>query len=172
MTQTPDIFVYSHEWHLTRSGAFLDLVVQPLQRYARINHQAWSNDSSAAHSSASVLVFCQVLPPAEWLLHQNSRLVWIPMWDAIRDRPQAWWNQLPKSLRIVAFSKAVALCARRAGLSVYEVQYFKNPFDFTPAKWDGERTLFYWNRRGILSPEFLEQFCASLNIDRLLFRAD
>ena len=31
------------------------------------------------------------------------------MWDEVRDRPQASWDRLPKSLRIVAFSKAVAL---------------------------------------------------------------
>ncbi|MBI1257806.1 MAG: glycosyltransferase [Chloroflexi bacterium] len=169
---SPDVLVYSHEWHVNRSGAFLDLVVHPLQLYANVDHQAWQDETALKVSAAPVLVFCQILPPPPWLAQQRARVVWIPMWDEVRNRPQTWWNQLPKSLRIIAFSEAVAQRARAANLPVFEIQYFKNPADFTPAKWDGQRTLFYWNRRGMISPQFLEKFCAVLKINRVLFRAD
>ena len=43
---SPDVLVYSHEWHVKRSGAFLDLVVHPLQRYANVDHVAWVDEIS------------------------------------------------------------------------------------------------------------------------------
>lgn len=170
MTQ-PDVLVYSHEWHLTRSSAFVDLVVEPLQPYADVVHEAWQSDTPAA-PAAPVLIFCQLLPPVDWLHKQTAKLIWVPMWDAVRHQSQAWWNKLPKSLHIIAFSKAVAERARRAELPLLELQYFKNPAAFPAASWGGECVLYYWNRRGLISPVFLERFCATLKIDRMLFRPD
>lgn len=167
-----DVLVYSHEWHLTQSDAFLDLVVRPLESYAKVSHQVWSEDQSSDLSPEQIAIFCQILPSTEWLAKQKAKLIWVPMWDEVRERPQTWWNQIPKSLRVVAFSKAVALRARAAGLLIFEAQYFKNPAEFTPANWADKRTLFYWNRRGIINPAFLERFCAALKIERLLFRPD
>jgi Glycosyl transferases group 1 len=168
----PDILVYSHEWHLTRSGAFLDLVVQPLQEYANVVHQAWPSVLPSTQSIAPVLIFCQLLPPIDWMAKHTAKLIWIPMWDDIWNRTQSWWNQLPKSLHIVAFSQAVATRAHTAGLPCLRLEYFKNPGEFCPANWAGERVLLYWNRRGLISREFLKKFCAALSIDRLLFRGE
>lgn len=168
----PEILVYSQEWHLTRSGAFDDLLIEPLRPYAQVMQKAWLDESVSDASTAPVIAFCQVLPPNDWLNQQTARLVWLPMWDDIRDRPQAWWNALPKTLRVVAFSQAVTQRANQAGLRVLELQYFKNPANFSPVAWDGERVLYYWNRRGLVSPRFLERMCAALKIDRLLFRAE
>jgi hypothetical protein len=168
----PEILVYSHEWHLTRSGAFDDLLIEPLRPYAHITQRAWLYESVNDVPTAPVIAFCQVLPPNDWMNKQTARLVWLPMWDAVWHLPQTWWNALPKSLKIVAFSQAVAQRARAAELSVLEVQYFKNPADFAPVAWDGERVLYYWNRRGLVGPAFLERMCAALKIDRLLFRPD
>lgn len=168
----PEVLVYSHEWHLTRSGAFDDLLIEPLRPYAQITQRAWLDESLNDAPTTPVIAFCQILPPNDWLNKQTATLVWLPMWDAVWHLPQTWWNALPKSLKIVAFSQAVAERARAAELPVLELQYFKNPVDFPPVAWDGERVLYYWNRRGLVSPAFLEHMCSTLKIDRLLFRPD
>jgi hypothetical protein len=167
MGRHKSVTVYIQEWHSNNSSAFDDLVITPLQSSVSIERLVWTPEENAPSHTA---VFCQVVPPDLWLKQIPDKLVWLPMWDAIRDKPQAWWNQLPKHLRIVAFSRAVGEKARRARLPVLELQYFKNPADFVPASFDNGRTLYYWNRRGLVSPTFLSKFCDTLKIDRLLFR--
>jgi len=169
---TPEILVYSYEWHVSQSKAFIDLVIDPLKTTANVSHKAWSDQELSVQPAFENIVFCQLLPPTTWLKSTPERIVWIPMWDNVRAYPQQWWDALPKNLRIVAFSEAVALRSRAAGLPTLRLHYFKNPADFSPAAWEGERVLLYWNRCGMISPSFLALFCQELHIDRLLFRAD
>jgi glycosyltransferase involved in cell wall biosynthesis len=78
---------------------------------------------------------------------------------------------LPKSLRIVAFSDAVALRAERAGLPVLRLKHYKDPGLLPLARWDHGLNLMYWNRTGLVGPEFLERLCGELGIRKLLFQS-
>jgi glycosyltransferase involved in cell wall biosynthesis len=51
-----------------------------------------------------------------------------------------------------------------------QLKYFKDPAQFNEPSWAGGRTLTYWNRRGMVSPAFLERFCRTLAIDTVLYR--
>lgn len=162
---------YCLEWHLNYSGAFHQLLVNPLLDYADVQLQAWDGVSwSSKRLDNSPLVFCQLPPPPELLADPQVRSVWLPMWDHARGYSQKWWNALPKSLRIVAFSGAVAHRARAAGLPTLRLRYFKDPNAFEPARWDSGRVLLYWNRTGMIGPQFLEKLCAVLKINKLMFR--
>jgi len=169
MRERPIVLVVMHPWHATESHAFHDLAVADLSPLADVREAVWPVTEPVAPDVRAV-VCCQVLPPFQWIAAQQARVIWVPMWDDVSGHPEAWWRELPKQLKVVAFSRAVAERARAAGLEVFARQYFKDPAQFEAAPWNGERVLLYWNRRGMIGPRFLHTFCAALRIDRLLFR--
>ncbi len=159
-------------WHKNQSAAFEDLLITPLKPYLDIQFNSWSSASkpSTLLSNAPVIL-CQVRPTKELLSNSASRIIWIPMWDAVRWWRQSHWNSLPKEkVRIVAFSEQIAKRATQAGLKTLRIKYFKDPASFAERNWN-KRTLLYWNRTGLLTSEFLKRLCDELKIDRLLFRA-
>lgn len=171
---TPVIRGYGIDWHVQgRSAAFDDLLIDPLRPYCNVQIAPLPQQGSIPlPGSGEPLIFCQAIPPAYLFDSPNPRIVWIPMWDQMRGYSQRWWNALPKSLRVVAYSRVVEQRARRAGLPVLRLTYYKDPDALPPARWDDERVLFYWNRIGMLEPALLERLCAELRIDRLLFKPE
>ena len=167
----PHVVVYAHPWHLTRSAAFHDLLLDPLQSYFSFELIGWDYETplSPPEPGASY-IFCQLVPPAPYL--QAARCVWIPMWDEARIYPRSWWNRLPKTLRVVAFSEAAFRRARRTGLNALRLHYYKNPAEFEPVSWTQGRVLLYWNRVGLVGPEFLARLCDVLKVDKLLFKSE
>ncbi len=173
----PKLTAYCLDWHTSnKSDAFLDLLVRPLAPYANIDLAAWDGRITSlplAHDNwQDIHIFCQLPPPVELLQDPHARLVWIPMWDSAQGYDQAWWNALPKTLRIVAFSDTVARRAEAAQLPTLRLRYFLDPATMAPAQWDQGRVLLYWNRIGMVAPNFLERLCHYLKIDRLIFRSD
>lgn len=170
----PLITVFSLEWHINRSDAFRDLLIEPLQPFFDFEQIGWEGSENSLEPvdiNFSRYIFCQLPPPQSWLQRIPEKIIWLPMWDNVEYRRQKWWNTLPKALRVVAFSDAVYQRARHAGLKTIHLKYFKNPEAFTPANWSNGRVLLYWNRTGLISPEFLERLCTTLHIDKLLFRS-
>jgi hypothetical protein len=125
--------------------------------------------SDVFQGESNPVIFFQSPPPENILHNPGARLVWIPMWDQAQAYDQSWWNGLPKNLRVVAFSKVILEKACEAGLSTLFLRFYDNPLDYEPARWNGDRILLYWNRTGLLGPEFLRRFCAELEIDCLFF---
>lgn len=167
------VIVYAQSWHLTRSAAFHDLLLDPLQSYFDFELIGWDygNPLPPPESERSY-IFCQLVPPNEYLHADTIRMVWLPMWDNVRSYSQSWWNRMPKTLRVVAFSDAVYRHATRAGLTTLNLQYFKNPADFKPVNWSRGRVLSYWNRVGLIGPDFLAHICDVLKVDKLLFKSE
>lgn len=165
---------YCLEWHMNKSAAFKDMLVDPLRPYVDVQLEAWDGKSEieeiqGTRSGITPLIFCQLPPPVRLLQNRHARLVWLPMWDHARGYSQEWWDALPKSLRVVAFSDVVAQKARAGGLPTLCLRYFRNPGTFEPARWDNGRILMYWNRTGMIGPRFLKELCTVLRIDKLLF---
>jgi hypothetical protein len=153
-------------------GSVHDLVVGPLGSDFEIELVPWDGVSIAetdVRRDADVSLWFQFAPPAN-AIAASQRHVWLPMWDDVRRWSRARWDAVPKHVRVVAFSQAVAQRARATGLTVLELQYFKYPEEFAPAEWDGKRVALYWNRTGLVGPEFLARFCEALRLDTLLFR--
>lgn len=165
----PTITAYCLDWHITTSSAFHELLVKPLAPYADIRLTAWDGKSHLpAPAPHETTIFCQLPPTEHWLAHHTSRVIWIPMADAIfypdniKEHP---------SVRIVAFSQPVVHMANSLGLPVLRLQYFVNP-DLSPiASFANERVLLYWNRTGFFHKRFLLALCRALAVNRLLFRA-
>lgn len=166
------IICYAQEWHFERSNAFDDLFTEPISSYADIEMHSWDGKFPLPPLKPNrKYVFCQLVPPTEWLQKAPGQIVWLPMWDHVFGQPQRWWNALPKSLRLVAFSDGVYHHAVQAGLKTLRLQYYKNPEQFAPVDWSNGRVLLYWNRTGLIGPRFLEQLCRALKVDKLLFRS-
>ena len=163
---SPTVIAVSSEWHLKRSPAFRHLLADPLRPYLDTVFVD-QNDFDPARFAECPLVFCQVVPPKTVL---DRQVTWIPMWDQVWDYEQAWWNALPETLRIVAFSSAVAERARAAGLPTLHLQYYKDPAALPAVRWDGERVLMYWNRTSLVDEAFLRKLCRVLGVKQLLFR--
>ncbi len=167
----PSLIAYVQHWHMNQSDAFHDLLTEPMQPHASIEMRGWDGQSPVSSpEKGRNYVYCQLLPPTEWLQKIPQQLIWLPMWDEVRRYSQSWWNGLPKLMRIVAFSNVVYQRAKRAGLRTVRLKYYKNPQSLIPVNWSDRRVLLYWNRTGLLGPLFLERLCASLNIDKLLYR--
>lgn len=168
---TNEIFVYCLKSHIT-GGSVHDLVSSPLGKYARISVNEWFGEpSEIKHSDRSqILFFNQLPPPLEILDLPGIRVLWAPMWDHARGLSHEWWSELPKHLRIVAFSNVVANKARTLGLPFLHLTYYKNPAKFPISSWGTRRTMFYWNRNGFIGPRDLMRLCDLLEIDQLLYR--
>jgi hypothetical protein len=165
------IVAYCMDWHIAKSPAFKNLLVEPLRSFANIELKAWDGNKIPFEPSISdPIIFCQLPPPPQVLEQTSRRVIWIPMWDMSRGASQDWWNSLPKSLHIVAFSEVVAHRAKHAGLRTLHLRYYNNPQMCEPITWNQGRVLLYWNRTGVFSPDFLARFCSELKIDKFLFR--
>ena len=170
MKTVPQITSYCLDWHTTNSDAFKDMLVEPLKPFADIKLTAWDGEHITAKTDPkSPLIFSMLPPPSALLKEKGRRLVWLPMWDQAQGYDQDWWNKLPKSLRIVAFSDVVYKKAVAAGLPVLRITYYKDPSKFEPVSWKNGRIVFYWNRVGMIGPEFLENLCKTIRPKELLF---
>ncbi len=92
------------------------------------------------------------------------------MWDQARRYDLAWWQNLPKNLRVVAFSREISARARAVGLHTLDLRFFKSPDEFIPARWGRDRVLYYWNRTGLVGKNFISRFCQSLDVELLIYR--
>ena len=167
------VTAYCAEWHIQRSRAFDDLLVDPLKGRIDISLRGWdgvSLDGGDAGDPGAPLVFCMLAPPASVLEDGGRKVIWIPMWDLVRHKPQRWWNRLSKSMRVVAFSEVVADRSEAAGLATLRLKYYKNPEEFKPVSFAGERTLMYWNRTGMIGPDGLRNLLDALGVQRAFIR--
>lgn len=164
---------YCLSWHLKNSDAFRDLIEAPLKSYMDVNFIGWDGESLPRKpAKGSTLIFC-MLPPDQLTLQQKDlNLIWVPMWDQAQGYNDEWWAALPKHLKVLAFSDVIFHKAKQANLSVLRLRYFKNPESLTPTNWENGRIAYYWNRVGMIGPEFLEKFCKEANISELLFNPD
>lgn len=168
------ITAYCLEWQI-KGGSARDLVVEPLKPFINVQLKAWDGvrwPGNYAHARRNELpiIFSHLLPPMDLLTDDKVKLVWLPMWDHVRGYSQEWWDSLPKTLRIVAFSQAVADKARKAGLATLQLRYFKNPGMFSPVQWTEGYNILYWNRIGMVGPQFLKKMCSILKVNKLIFR--
>jgi hypothetical protein len=159
---------YCMDWHLTKSGAFHDMLIDPLR--SRLEIELVSTSTWRKPRSGTPQIFCQAMPPQEAMQDSHSRVIWLPMWDSVSGYDQSWWNALPKHLRIVALSEAVHIRAVKAGLATLRLIYHKNPADFAETSWD-RRVICYWNRTGLVGPQFLARLCETTRADQLIFIA-
>jgi len=166
-----NVTAYCLDWHLKSSDAFRDLLVAPLKNYMNIVLTAWDGDQILKNpKKGDTLLFCMLPPPQELLDREDLKLVWIPMWDQAQGYNEEWWGALPKHLRIIAFSEAIHKQAIQARLDVIRLAYYKDPASLKPATWDHGRIIYYWNRVGMVGPEFIDKLCRSLHAEELLFK--
>jgi len=164
-----NITAYCLDWHIRKSDAFRDMLVELLSPYAKINLVAWDGANINKKPDPKIpLIFCMLPPPKE-LYRSDQPMVWLPMWDQAQGYSQEWWDELPKNLRIVAFSDVIYRKARAAGLPTLKFTYFKNPSLFSKVSWDNGPILFYWNRVGMDGPTFIENICLSIKPTKVIF---
>jgi hypothetical protein len=175
VTPKTDLQVILYQWHANRtSAAAYDTLLDPLEPYFNytLRSLAWGEPCPIewVDQGEHPIVFFYVTPPVEALRASGRAVVWAPMWDTARTFPKSFWARLPRNIRILSFSDALSQRTRAAGLITLDVRYYANPDAQPRAPWNGERTAFYWNRTGLVSPHFLTQWCKALKIDRLLFK--
>jgi hypothetical protein len=173
---TTPLTVILYHWHAEkRSEAANDTLFGPLAPWFTFRTRSfdwYERLPDDVLAEPDPLVFFYTTPPFAQLRETGRPAVWIPMWDGVRFKPPQFWREIPRTVRIVAFSEAVAQRACEAGLETLRVQYFLDPVAWPAAAWDGERVAFYWNRTGLISPAFLRRWCDALQVDRLLFKPD
>ncbi len=169
----PKLISYCLDWHIKNSDAFRDLLVEPLKNYADIKLVAWDGENLPnKHDPKLPLIFSMLPPPPSLLKKAEQKIVWLPMWDQAQGYDKKWWSQLPKNLKIVAFSDAIYQRAQEAGLPTLRLRYYPDPSASTATSWSNGRILFYWNRVGMVGPNFLKALCASLRVSTLIFKPD
>lgn len=165
------IEAFALSFHLEKSKSQEIIVTSPLESYLSFSFRSWNGtDLPPIKDKYAPLLFFQYPPPHKLLKERKTRLIWIPMWDHIRNYREDWWNSLPKTLKIIAFSKAVYEKAKNAGLNTLYLQYFVSPAQFKRANWKDKRVLFYWNRIGLIGRDDLIKICEALNIEKIYFQ--
>ncbi len=173
----PKLKAFALSYHLDKSKSHEVLVKEPLSKYCQILFESSDDrNTKPKYINKSFLsrpiIFHQRPPPSEFLEQENLKLVWIPMWDHIKDYPNSWWNSLPKNLRIIAFSEKVYEKATKFNIPSLRVKYYLNPHITQKASWDQGRILFYWNRVGLFNKAFLERLCREIAITKLIFQKE
>jgi len=169
------ILAYCLPWHISQSDAFMELLVKPLSPWIDIRFMAWDGIQALPLPEKNQGVcFLEIPPPLHDINWRERPLTWIPMWDYVATFYQEprWWQALPRAWRIVSFCNAVTQLAQSEQHAVFPVRYWSEPREVEPTLWNGPRILFYWNRLGLVGPDFLERLCRELQIDRLIFRAE
>lgn len=160
---------YCMDWHLHKSDAFRDLLQTPFEGCLEIELVDIAKWRPA--QAGQPQIFCQVHPPPELLTNKSAKVVWIPMWDNVHGFSQDDWDALPKHWRVVCLADAIYHRVKRAGLPALRLTYYKDPGLFEPVQWH-RRVIFYWNRIGLVGPDFLRQLCSNLTAQKLIFRPD
>lgn len=163
---------YCLDWHIKNSDAFRDILCEPLKGYCDIDLIAWDGAKLPNRADKSQTVIFCMLPPTDEDMKKIKKVIWIPMWDQAQSYNDEWWSRLPKTIRIVAFSKKVYLKAQKAGLDVIRLKYYPAPNQYAASSWTDGNIIFYWNRVGLVGPRFLEKLCKSTNASRLLFKSE
>ena len=160
------------DWHIDRTTSARDILVDPLRPYCDVELVAWDGESVSGHTldASSPVIFWQLPPPRGLTEDPSAKVVWVPMWDHGYDR--ALWTDLPRSVRVVAFSREIQVRAEAAGLQLLNLRYFPDPTEFSPVEWDRGVILSYWNRTGMAGPELLRKLCEAIDARELMFRAE
>jgi hypothetical protein len=169
----PHVCVFMSEWHAHYSSAFRVVSTEPLAPYLELETVEWDcREIRQPIPGGAALLFQQYPPPVSLLNDTKAHIVWTPMLDHAAWLPLEWWENLPKHVRIVAFSDWVENICRHFDLPVLRLKHYKNPEDYPAADWGGARSMFYWNRRGLFKAGLLEILCNKLGIEDFYFRAD
>lgn len=168
----PKITAYCMDWHINKSDAFKDVLVRPLKDYMNINLIAWDGEKLPAGEEKTLdpLIFCMLPPTLEFAHNTKRSILWLPMWDQAQGYTQEWWNKLPKNIKIVAFSQPIFERATKAGLKTIRLQYFLDPQQIRPTNWENGNVIYYWNRIGLIGPEFLKKLCEATSARKLIFK--
>ena len=158
------------------SPAFDELLLLPLAQFCDFQVAEWdpaTHDETIAADLASGIrrfVYCQIPPPSDRPWPSDVAITWLAMWDQAVGYSSEWWSQLPRALRVVALSDGVQWRAADAGLEHISLRYFPDVKERITKVETNERCLFYWNRRGLLSPKLLSRLCCELQVSELIFR--
>jgi Glycosyl transferases group 1 len=168
----PGIVVVCLAWHTRVSSAARAALIDPLSKFAAVDVATWDGVHVPAGAAASrrPLVFVQAPPPPELASRDGVRVAWVPMEDDARRFTADWWSAWPPTLRVVAYSRAVAERAERAHLPTHRVRFYPDPSGVEEARWDGGTVLYYWNRCGLFGPRTLRRICRAIQARTLLFR--
>lgn len=164
------IFGFALPFHLQKSKSHETLVVEPLSRWCTFSFSAWDGTTLSDIPSKGILLFFQYPPPDYITNNPRYKIVWIPMWDHIKKYTDSFWRTIPKTVRVVAFSDAVAKISRAANLPTLRLQFYPDTKDMPKVVWDREKILFYWNRAGLIGTDDLAKLCAVLHIKKLYFQ--
>jgi len=162
--------VYSLNWHINQSPALQKLLLNPLKNFIQFEHYSIDDKNIKVEVGIKPVVYFQVSPPRSVLMHTKAKVIWIPMWDHAVRYSLDWWESLPKNLRVIAFSGEISRRAKSVGLDTLDIRYYMDPEKFEKANWENGRTLFYWNRAGLVGEDFLKKLCRVLDVKLLLFR--
>ena len=167
--------VYGLAWHLNQSPALHELLIYPLSPYLQFKQMSWDGNDSFSDLQSMLkrnhpVVFFQLPPPESLYAISDARIIWIPMWDQARGYDLAWWRRLPKSLKIVSFSREISHRAGAVGLNTLDIRFAISPAEQDDVNWRKPRILLYWNRIGMIGQDFLRKMCRALDVDLLLFR--
>lgn len=164
------IFGFALPFHLQKSHSHETLVAKPLSKWCNFTFKAWDGVNISYKYPKGILVFFQYPPPINIANNANYNVVWIPMWDHIKKYTDSFWTNIPKKVRVIAFSQAVSNVAKRYRLTTLNLQYYPDSSLGKHRNNKRDRALFYWNRTGLIGKEELAKICNVLQIDTLYFQ--
>lgn len=162
-----DIYILS--WHMTHSSAFYTVFQNSLRPFVDLHfHNISSLKNIITTTKAKIAMFLQVQPPED-ITQFYERVIWVPMWDDLYSNVEDRLSHLPSSTYIIDFSGQLSQLAVYPSQLLLSVQFFFNPDDF-PQSDSPSQTLFYWNRKSLLTKQQLKHLCQELFVDVLFWR--
>lgn len=158
-------------FHVEKSRSHIILLEKPLNSYISFQFHSWDGTNLPYIKDRLLpLLFFQYPPPLSLLSSPHAKLIWIPMWDHIQGYPASFWERIPKSVKIIAFSQEVNNICKKHKLNRLSLRYYSNLGQLSKVKWKKGRNMFYWNRIGLIGKDDLTKLCHVFRINTLYFQ--
>ncbi|MFZ2153294.1 MAG: glycosyltransferase [Microgenomates group bacterium] len=145
---------FDHAPHkVTKSTYFLRDVLKKNFKLTDMWDDSWDiNDDKTIEefNKFDVVLFFQELPEIRELRKIRSKIIWVPMYDAVVWWPYTKWLLLSTvTMKVISFSSTLADKLRKLNYDVLPVQFYVNPDNYPIITEENKINIFYWQRRNI-----------------------
>ena len=159
----------------TRSNDFLREILSKEYDLTELWDDSWNGGERVSveylnkNEFDTIFFFQVILPPKELKRLKCKKLVWFPMYDAVRNKPFYWFiSYLKFNIKIISFCKELYEIIRKAGLECYYYKYHQKPINIK--KDIKSIKIFFWMRITNINWNLLIKLIGNNKISKVILK--
>lgn len=172
------VFYFEHTWHCTNSPAINYIIIDPIKEISEVPVEIvrYDQNNLLGFDNCSI-IFPLLLPGTDSgnrkfniPLKKTNNYIWMPMYDCIQGYGDKYLEELDKDIKILVCGNEIENKCIKYGFRYYKYKYYHKCDNInSKINWE-KRIMYYWNRLGIYSKDFIYKLCKCLNIDELIYQ--